>query len=333
MKGVERRIVMVLLLTVMALLASTEAHGQYTIRRAQPTRENTAEPTLKGITRNQLSSDLSDDYYDHAAWVAERNRIRRERNLFEAQGSFQTSALQFENWTAGGDNTFSALATLFLHHRFKQSKFTHDLTVNARYGINYIDRTPFKNVDELKISEVMSWDIRNSWSYSATMNFRTQLTDGFKSRTDQTLISAILSPGFFDISVGFTYAPSGAPYKVTLSPIAGNMITMVDVRLYEQGLNGVPAGDKVYSSIGPSVNLSFDKKFWRNRIRYRSTFYAFSNLTSPPTCRWDNWLDFNLSKYLSVNLYGVIYYLHSASPRAQYQYSGTIGLSYRFSNK
>lgn len=322
-----------LLLLTLALLVCESTYGQYTIRRAQPQRQETAEPELRGLTRNTVSNDLSDDYYDHAAWVAERNRIRRERNLFEIQGSFQTSTLQFENWTAGGDNTFSALATLFIHHRYKRSKFTHDLTVNARYGINYIDDTPFKNVDELKLSEVMSWDIRNSWSYSATINFRTQLTDGFQSRTDQTLISAILSPGFFDISVGFTYAPSGAPYKVTLSPIAGNMITMVDERLYEQGLNGVPAGDKVYSSIGPSMNLSFDKKFWKERIRYRSTFYAFSNLTSAPTCRWDNWLDFSLSKYLTVNLYGVVYYLQSASTKAQYQYSATLGLTYRFSNK
>ena len=100
-----------------------------------------------------------------------------------------------------------------------------------------------------------------------------------------------------------------------------------------QGLNGVPAGDRVYSSIGPSLNASFDKKFWGERMRYRSTLYAFTNLTSPPTVRWDNWLDFNLSKYLSIKLYGVVYYLESASPKAQYQYSATLGLSYKFRNK
>lgn len=312
---------------------SIDAMAQYTIRRAQPQRQESMEPALRGLTNDKVSDDLPNDYYDHAAWVAERNRIRKERNLFEIEGSFQTSALQFENWTAGGDNTFSGLATLFVHHRYKQSKFAHDLTVNARYGINYIDKMAFKNVDELKISEVMSWDIQGSWSYSATLNFRTQFGDGYESRTDQTLISAVLSPGYMDVSVGFTYAPSGASYKITLSPIAGNMITMLDDRLYEQGLNGVPAGDRVYSSIGPSINASFDKKFWGEKMRYRSTFYAFTNITSPPTVRWDNWLDFNLSKYLSVKLYGVIYYLESASPKAQYQYSATLGLTYKFRNK
>lgn len=328
-----RRVKYVVLFLLAVVLGATNAAAQYTIVRSQPQREDTGQPALRGLTRNKVDT-LTNDYYDHAAWVAERNRIRRERNLFEIEGSFQTSALQFENWTAGGDNTFSGLATLFVHHRYKRSKFAHDLTVNARYGMNYIDKTPFKNVDELKILEVMSWDIqKGGWSYSATINFRTQFGDGYKSRTDNTLISAVLSPGYLDVSVGFTYAPSGAPYKLTLSPISGNMITMLDDRLYEQGLNGVPAGNRVYSSLGPSINASFDKKFWGERVRYRSTLYAFTNLTSPPTCRWDNWIDLNLSKYLSIKLYGVVYYLQSASPRAQYQYSATLGLTYKFRNK
>lgn len=328
-----RKVRFLVLFLLAVVSGGTDAMAQYTIRRAQPQREESAEPTLRGLTNDRVSNTLNNDYYDHAAWVAERNRVRKERNLFEIEGSFQTSALQFDNWTAGGDNTFSGLATLFVHHRYKQSKFTHDLTVNARYGINYIDNMAFKNVDELKISEVMSWDIQGSWSYSATLNFRTQFGDGYESRTDQTLISAVLSPGYMDVSVGFTYAPSGAPFKVTLSPIAGNMITMLDDRLYLQGLNGVPAGERVYSSIGPSVNASFDKKFWKERVRYRSTLYLFTDIVTPPTARWDNWLDLNLSKYLSVKLYGVIYYLESASPRAQYQYSATLGLTYKFRNK
>ena len=328
-----RKVRFLVLFLLAVVSGGTDAVAQYTIRRAQPQREESAEPTLRGLTNDKVSNTLNNDYYDHAAWVAERNRVRKERNLFEIEGSFQTSALQFDNWTAGGDNTFSGLATLFVHHRYKQSKFAHYLTINARYGINYIDNMAFKNVDELKISEVMSWDIQGSWSYSATLNFRTQFGDGYESRTDQTLISAVLSPGYMDVSVGFTYAPSGAPFKVTLSPIAGNMITMLDDRLYQQGLNGVPAGERVYSSIGPSINASFDKKFWKERVRYRSTLYLFTDIVTPPTARWDNWLDVNLSKYLSVKLYGVIYYLESASPRAQYQYSATLGLTYKFRNK
>jgi hypothetical protein len=83
--------------------------------------------------------------------------------------------------------------------------------------------------------------------------------------------------------------------------------------------------------------MSFDRSFFKNKwLRYRSTFYGFyalSDLKEPPTCRWNNWVDVAVSKYLSINLYGELYYLHSASPKAQYQYSATVGLSYRFKNK
>ena len=73
--------------------------------------------------------------------------------------------------------------------------------------------------------------------------------------------------------------------------------------------------------------------FFKKKLRYRSTLYGFTNLASPPTVRWDNTVDVNLSKYMSIQLYGVIYYLHSASPKPQYQYSATVGLSYKFKNK
>lgn len=329
-----RRVVIRCLVLVALWVGSTEsAWGQYTIRPRQKeqTEQRTPDPyeAFGGFVKEQIRND----YFDIAAHRAEKRRLRKERNTFEFESTFQTSTLQFENWTAGGSNTFSGLSTVYARHQFKLNKFTSDLTINARYGINYIDKTPFKNVDELKIKELMSWTIRNNWSYSATLNFTTQLTDGFASRTDNTLVSAILAPGYIDVSVGFTYAPSGAPYKLTLSPLSGNMITMADKRLYEQGLNGVPAGEKVYSKIGPSINASFDKHFFKNRLRCRSTLYAFTDLASPPTVRWDNYIDISLAKWLSINLYGVIYYLHNASPQAQYQYSATLGLSYKFKNK
>lgn len=318
----------------------TDASAQYTIQRrekqeGQQHTEHKHNPyeAFGGF----VEGGITNDYYDHAAWLAERRRIRKERNTFEFEAKFSTSTQQFDNWTAGGNNTFSGLTTIYMRHQFRKNKFASDLKINARYGLNFIDKLHFKNVDELKIEELMSWSFRDSWSYSAKLNFSTQLSDGFASRTDKTLVSALMSPGFADVSVGFTFAPSGAPYKITISPLSGNMITMLDGRLYQQGLNGVPAGKKFYSGVGPSVNMSFDRLFFKNKwLRYRSTFYGFyalSDLKEPPTCRWNNWVDVAVSKHLSINLYGELYYLHSASPKAQYQYSATVGLSYRFKNK
>lgn len=334
MRNVVRKIA-VLVVALVGIVGRADA--QFTIQRRQPEQREEVKSDPYKAFGGFVDNKIQNDYYDHAAWLAERRRIRKQRNTFEIQTTFQTSALQFENWTAGGNNTFSGLATIFMRHQYKRNKFASDLTINGRYGINYIDNAPFKNVDEIKIKELLSWDIqRSGWSYSVTINFRTQFADGFVSRTDNTLKSAFMSPGYFDVSGGFTYAPKNAPYKVSLSPIAGNMVSMLDERLYEQGLNGVPAGDKIYSMIGPSVNISFDKHFFNKVLRYRSTLYGFyglNDLATPPTVRWDNTVDVNLSKYMSIQLYGVFYYLKTASPKPQYQYSATVGLSYKFKNK
>jgi len=309
------------------------AYGQYTIQRRQDSASEKDKPPYEAFGGFVSPSVLRNDYFDRAAWLAERRRIRKERNTLEFQATFQTSALQFDNWTAGGNNTVTGLATIYAGHTYKLNKFSSTFTLNSRYGINYIDKLAFKNIDEFRIKEIMSWTIRNSWSYSAEVNFRTQMADGFKSRTDHTLKSAFMSPGYLDLSIGFTFSPDNAPYKITLSPLSGNMITMLDNRLYKLGLNGVPAGDKVLNQIGPSINISYDDTFFKKLLRYRSTFYTFSNLTSMPTVRWDNTLDMSVGKAVSVTLYGVLYYLKSASPKPQYQYSATIGLSYKFKNK
>lgn len=313
----------------------TSLSAQFTIQRRSDDKpkEETPYQAFGGFVSPE---SITNDYFDRAAWRNERRLKRRERNTLEFKANLQTSILQFENWQASGNNTFSALATAYAHHVFKYKRFTSDFTLDARYGINYIDKINFKNVDLFQIKEVMSLPMSDMWSYSATFNFRTQFADGFKSRTDHTLISTIMAPGYFDVALGCTFAPANAPYKITLSPLSGNMITMLDQRLVDQGLYGVPAGERVLNKIGPSVNGSFDNYFFKKKLRYRSSLYLFTSYEKPieaPTCRWENTVDLTVSKYISVTLYGLVYYLKTASRKPQYQYSGTIGLSYQFKNK
>ena len=97
---------------------------------------------------------------------------------------------------------------------------------------------------------------------------------------------------------------------------------------------GVEEGKTILNQIGSSVNINFDKTFGEKKnIRYRATFYTFYDYRTPPTVRWDNTLDYDLTKYLSLQLYGVAYYHKPSSNKMQYQYSATIGLAYKFKNK
>ena len=70
-----------------------------------------------------------------------------------------------------------------------------------------------------------SWEMHRNWSYSASINIRSQFSQGYKSRTEHILVSDFMSPGYFDIAAGFTYAKAGSPFKITLSPLGGNIVT------------------------------------------------------------------------------------------------------------
>lgn len=321
-------------LTIFAalLLSSVESMAQFTISGEKPATAAEAgkinnAPTVSG-------TNVDNQYFDPTAARIEKLRIRKERNYFEFNASLKTTLQQFDNWQAGGDNTFSGLATIFMQHKYQNKIFSSNLTINARYGINVIDNDPFKNADEFKLSENMGWQMNENWSYSALINFRTQFTHGYKSRKDKTLISSLLSPGYLDVAVGLTYKKQGSPFVITLSPLSGNMTMLVDPAVWENKNYGVEEGKKVLNQIGSSVNINYDKTFGEKKnMRYRTTFYTFTDYRSTPTFRWDNTFDYDLTKYLSLQVYGVAYYHKPASTKMQYQYSATIGLAYKFKNK
>lgn len=316
---------------LMTLLSAGTVHAQFTIRK--PAEASPQAPRVFDGTPRVHPKNV---YFDPAAARAEKLRLRKERNTVEFNASLETSLQQFENWTGSGSNNFYALANLFFRHQYQKEKLSIDYRVDATYGMNFIDEAFFKNKDEFKISWQLGWTMHNSWSYSASANIRSQFTTGYKSRTERIVVSDFMSPGYFDLAGGFTYSRVGSPFKITLSPVGGNIVTVLDNRLSEEGAYGVKAGEKVSGKLGYSADIYFDRAFGRKEwMRYRSNLYAFMPYTEidNPTIRWENTLEFRLTRFISTKLYGQLYYRKEDSSSIQYQYSFMIGLKYVFRNK
>ena len=79
--------------------------------------------------------------------------------------------------------------------------------------MNFIDDAFFKNKDEFKINWQLAGRCTGNWSYSASINIRSQFSQGYKSRTEHILVSDFMSPGYFDIAAGFTYAKAAVPSR------------------------------------------------------------------------------------------------------------------------
>lgn len=324
--------------------------AQFTIQQTKENERLEIEP----IQMQALSNiSIEANYFDRAAWRAQKLRERKERNTIQFDASLQTSMQRYEKWSASTDNNFSMLASVFFRHQYKRDKFNLDYKFEAYYGMNMVSDDEaverkdnfFKNKDEFKFNLNMGWTMKKNWSYSATANFRSQFTKGYPKRKDYTLTSNFLAPGYFDVAVGFTYKDPKKPFKVILSPLSGSVTMVLDKNIWPEVAKdkpkpskyGVAYKEKFAGHIGPSGQVDFDYQFGRKKnFRYRTTLYAFTSYSAPldhPLVRWDNTFEMRVSRFISAKLYGQAYYKKEDKEWVQYQYSFTLGLAYHFKNK
>ena len=75
-------------------------------------------------------------------------------------------------------------------------------------GSTTSEGTWYKNQDEFQISTNPAYIINKSWLVGSIIKFRSQFANGYVSRSQQTADdrkSTFMSPGYLDISGGFTY--------------------------------------------------------------------------------------------------------------------------------
>ncbi len=279
-----------LFLLLMAVLpASWEASAQMTIRQKLQARQ----AELKSELRKEESNA---EYFSHARYKAERAAVRRERNYLEMSAGMQATLTSFNDaWisTSGGDNSIAALATFHLLHYFKKETFEIESKANIKFGYNRMSINKggenekgvwFKNQDEIALSTAPSYRFSKNWGFGSILNFRTQLANGYVARDKQGRIhrkSAFMTPGYLDVSVGFTYnlPVKKWPLKVNLSPIAMSAtFAENDLIRRDNGYTyGIEDPDKTSKwEGGSSIQIDLDRTFGKNGfLRYRTTLYSF----------------------------------------------------------
>lgn len=318
-------------LVLALLLICGNAVAQFTI----PTQERKLEkvPGLGDSVRTVVLQP--EEYYSEAREKAERRARRKERNYVQFDVRFDMSQTQFDNWVAGSDNTFMGKITLDFQHKYTREKLSIESKVNARYGMNYIERRMFKNEDYFRINHTVAWKLSKYWSYSATSELTSQFTIGRVSRTDKTKRSNFMAPGYWKPAIGLTYGR--APWTIDIAPIGGSATFMLDKGLSRKGGFGVAAGKKSQWQVGSSLRVEYKRNFLKNVIEFKSEVYAFTNYTKPPIGRWETTCKIRAAKFITTTIYTKLLYdrtAHVPHPkRIQCNYSLGVGLSYTFKNK
>ena len=266
----------------------------------------------EGVTfRDRLKSTPVDvDYFSLARYKAERAAIRKERNYLEIKADLQGSLTSYnDSWIAvsGGDNSIALTATLFLKHTFTKNLFTVETIFNAKMGYNRmrVETTNddgstdsngvwFKNQDEFDISVSPAFKMSKNWSYGSIFKFRSQFVNGYVSRMEQErkhLKSTFMTPGYLDISFGFTYncPVKKFPIVINLSPLSLNATfaesDWIRRRQVDKDGNeikpaysyGIEDPDKTskYEG-GSSIQIDFDRTFGKsNYLHYKTRISGF----------------------------------------------------------
>ena len=266
----------------------------------------------EGVTfRDRLKSTPVDvDYFSLARYKAERAAIRKERNYLEIKADLQGSLTSYnDSWIAvtGGDNSIALTATLFLKHTFTKNLFTVETIFNAKMGYNRmrVETTNddgstdsngvwFKNQDEFDISVSPAFKMSKNWSYGSIFKFRSQFVNGYVSRTEQErkhLKSTFMTPGYLDISFGFTYncPVKKFPIVINLSPLSLNATfaesDWIRRRQVDKDGNGIkpaysygiedPDKTSKYEG-GSSIQIDFDRTFGKsNYLHYKTRISGF----------------------------------------------------------
>ena len=124
------------------------------------------------------------------------------------KATIDLSEVSFVNWNSGGSNSISGLLGVESSANYKDKYFAWRNSMSIRYGINkQQDRELRKTVDLFEINSDIGYkpNSLSNWFYSAKLNFKTQLTNGYKYPDKEQPISRLLAPGYLFFGGGMEY--------------------------------------------------------------------------------------------------------------------------------
>ncbi len=247
----------------------------------------------------------------------------------EAVGSFSFNQAHFDNWVAGGENTFAHQFDLSGKLVYYSDKYIWTNAAKIAFGNSKIGEADTKKTtDELRIESILTylWEFKTKPYLS--LKGETQLAPGYiYDENSNTQVSRFLDPGYFTQSAGFQHSLNkelsirfGAAVKETITkdfpaPYADDPETQeIETTKIESGMESV---------------LVFSKKINENTL-INSTIDLFNNFTSidATDVRWDTDFTTQITKYINVKLNVKLFYDKDISTKRQLNQSLLLGISY-----
>lgn len=271
----------------------------------------------------------------------------------------------FDNWAAGGVNNTAIIALGNMAWQYKRGDWTWDNLVDLAYGqVKNEGERMRKNEDRLDYLTKLGLRINDKWDWTARLNLKTQLAEGFIPPNDTTVVSRFFAPAYLNVSLGWNYKPTDG-LSIFLSPATGRFTFVLDQELADRGLYGVrPAerdaegniirpGKRVREELGAMIAVLY-KKDWK-KVGVQSRLELFNNYLDDDTgnrrnidVNWETLLRVSITKWFGISGFWHLMYDHNTpvplfekrdgqrvkvgqGPRLQFKQVLGLALNYRFS--
>ena len=226
----------------------------------------------------------------------------------------------FSNWQAGGDNNFAGNLNLNYDLNYLSGDWSLDNKILASYGLtNSKDDGTRKTDDRLELNSILGKKLKESWSASFFMNFKTQFTDGYDYEDDfidqnPTLsnedfpTSGFFKPAYWSFGPGLLWKKNDNLY-FNISPLTAKFTFITseiysyneNTQLYESSNDietfGVDPGDSFLVEVGFNARAYY-KFDIMNNISMENILNLFSNYIDKPQ---NIDLDYTLNLVMKIN--------------------------------
>lgn len=267
--------------------------------------------------------------------------------------SLNFSESYFSNWSAGGENSLTAIGKYTMKADYKKGKNNWTNWVDLAFGYNLIGKSdPMKTDDKIEFVSSYFYDIKNNWKFSAVMTFKSQFANGYEYSKDSTNnISGFMAPAYIDIGPGISYKLKDI-FTASFSPVTPRFIVVMDQNLANQGAFGLTAADtingvvqnakKVKTQFGAKLLLAVNYEVAKN-VQVASKLELFSDYLDNPQnidVNWQVLVNLKVNSWLNVSLSTELIYDDdvvikdandiSMGPRTQFKQMLMIGIGYTF---
>lgn len=248
----------------------------------------------------QLYSDAYDKYM--------KKLLFKRRNVVKSAYSFNLTQASFNNWAAGGDNSFSALATGNIEHTYTAEVFSIKTVFDGKYGMINSNKFLQKNMDYFNITTTPSWNISKRWKLSGSMVWKTQFSNSFRypKPDSSVLVAGFMSPGTIDLSVGLTFESLNKKFNFYISPLGGKMIMVLNPELANKGGFGIDHLNESQffkAELGANMRINYAVQFAKSKIGYTTKLEAFWNYIYIPSAVWENTIDFKFTNIFTAKIF------------------------------